>query len=118
MTRHLGGETARYPRSLRVACGGILAAAAALFLWPIQAAVPPASLDISHYTVMRTLGLINVDGVLDEPSWRAAKSTGPFRANDGSQTPTSKVEAKMMWDDVNLYFAFECEDTDIFPRSS
>ena len=70
-------------------------------------------MDISHYTVMRTLGPIKVDGVFDEPSWRAAKSTGAFRANDGSETVTSRVEAKMLWDDSNLYFAFECDDTDL-----
>jgi len=84
-----------------------------MFHWRTQAATVAASMDISHYTVMRTLGPIKVDGVFDEPSWRAAKSTGAFRANDGSETVTSRVEAKMLWDDSNLYFAFECDDTDL-----
>jgi hypothetical protein len=94
-------------------CCGVLVAAATMFHWRTQAASVPASTDISHYTVMRTLGPIKVDGAFDEPSWRAAKSTGAFRANDGSETVTSRVEAKMLWDDSNLYFAFECGDTDL-----
>lgn len=94
-------------------CCGVLVAAATLFHWRAQAASAPVGTDISHYTVMRTLGPIKVDGVFDEPSWRAAKSTGAFRANDGSETAMSRVEAKMLWDDSNLYFAFECDDTDL-----
>jgi hypothetical protein len=34
--------------------------------------------------------------------------------NDGTGLPATKTDAKMLWDDQNLYFAFECEDTDIF----
>jgi hypothetical protein len=100
-------------RSSYLVCCGVLLAAATLFQWRHQAATVLASTDISRYTVARTLGPIKVDGVFDEPSWRAAKSTGAFRANDGSDTVTSRVEAKMLWDDLNLYFAFECEDTDV-----
>jgi len=69
---------------------------------------------ISRYTVKRTLGPIVVDGVFDEPSWTAAAGTGPFLLNDGTGFPAASTEAKMLWDDQNLYFAFECEDTDIF----
>jgi len=94
-------------------CLGVLVAVVTLFHWRTQASTAPAGTDISHYTVMRTLGPIKVDGVFDEPSWRAAKSTGAFRANDGSETVTSRAEAKMLWDDSNLYFAFECDDTDL-----
>lgn len=100
-------------RSSYLVCCGVLLAAATLFQWRHQAATVLASTDISRYKVARTLGPIKVDGVFDEPSWRAAKSTGAFRANDGSDTVTSRVEAKMLWDDLNLYFAFECEDTDV-----
>ena len=71
-------------------------------------------LDISHYTVKRTLGPIHIDGILDESSWSAAAGTGPFLLNDGKGLPAAKTVAKMLWDDQNLYFAFQCEDTDIF----
>jgi len=97
----------------RLVCCGFLLVATAMYQWRSQAAVVPPNTEISHYTVMRTLGPIKVDGVFDEPSWRAAKSTGSFRANDGSDSAVSRVEAKMLWDDSNLYFAFECDDTDI-----
>jgi Carbohydrate family 9 binding domain-like len=95
------------------ACCAVLITAATIFHWRTQAATVFPGNDISHYTVMRTVGPIKVDGVFDESSWRAAKSTGAFRANDGSDAATSKVEAKMLWDDANLYFAFECDDTDL-----
>ena len=113
MTNRSLGEIAKHRWGSHLVCGGFLIAVAAMFHWRTQAAVVPASTDISHYTVMRTLGPIKVDGMFDEPSWRAAKSTGAFRANDGSETATSRVEAKMLWDDANFYFAFECDDTDL-----
>jgi cellulose/xylan binding protein with CBM9 domain len=70
--------------------------------------------EISRYTVKRALGTIRVDGVLDESSWKAAAGTGPFMLNDGTGLPATKTEAKMLWDDQNLYFGFQCEDTDLF----
>jgi Carbohydrate family 9 binding domain-like len=70
--------------------------------------------DVSRYTVKRALGAIQIDGVLNETSWRNAAGTGPFLLNDGSGLPALKTEAQMLWDDQNLYFAFECKDTDLF----
>jgi hypothetical protein len=80
----------------------------------VQAARSVPAVDISRYVVKRTSGPINIDGVIDEPSWKAAASTGPFALNDGSGPPQNRVEAKMLWDDEKLYFAFECDDTDLF----
>ena len=113
--RKIGGMAKQSwgPHLLCPLCSGLLIAAAAMFHSRSQAAVTPGSTDISRYTVMRAPGPIEVDGVLDEPSWRAAKSTVAFQANDGSGAATSRVEAKMLWDDSNLYFSFECDDTDI-----
>lgn len=85
-----------------------------VFLWSGHAAGPQGSPDISRYVVQRTLGPINIDGVLNEPSWKAAVGTGPFRLNDASGLPQSRVEARMLWDDQSLYFAFECADADLF----
>jgi hypothetical protein len=79
-----------------------------------EAVSAAADLDISRYLVKRTTGPITVDGQLDEPSWRAAASTGPFWLNDGSGPASSRVEAKLLWDDQNLYFAFDCDDPDLF----
>jgi Carbohydrate-binding family 9 len=76
-----------------------------------QGAAPP---DISRYVVRRTLGPITIDGVLDEPSWKKAPSTGPFGLNDASGLPQNRVEARILWDDEHLYFAFDCDDSDLF----
>jgi Carbohydrate family 9 binding domain-like len=75
---------------------------------------PVVPSDISSYTVKRALGPIQIDGALDEASWKAAETTGPFRLNDGSGSAQNRVEAKLIWDDERLYFAFDCEDTDVF----
>ncbi len=80
----------------------------------VKGSDPKSAPDISRYMIRRTLGPIQVDGLLNEPSWKASASTGPFKLNDGTGYPENKVEAKMLWDDQFLYFAFECEDTDIF----
>lgn len=94
-----------------VACcwGGSLAVA-----YVVRPAAGAAAADISRYTVKRTVGPIRIDGALDETSWRAAAATGPFGLNDGSGPAQSRVEARMLWDDNNLYFAFACDDTDLF----
>jgi hypothetical protein len=105
-------KRARYRWGSRLAYAGFLIAVVALFHWRTQAAVVPASADVSHYTVMRTLGPIRVDGVVDEPSWRAAKSTGAFQVNDGSgvRPAGSKENALRRFE---LHFAFDCDDTDL-----
>jgi hypothetical protein len=94
-----------------------LAAMAGFIAFGSLAAIRPVDqpgLDISRYTVKRAVGPIRLDGVLDESSWKTATGTGPFLLNDGTGLPATKTEARMLWDDQNLYFAFECEDTDIF----
>ena len=92
------------------ALAGLLALGSLATIRPANKSGP----DISHYTVKRALGTIRVDGVLDESSWKAAAGTGPFMLNDGTGLPATKTEAKMLWDDQNLYFGFQCEDTDLF----
>ena len=68
---------------------------------------------ISRYVVRKISSPIKIDGVLDEATWKAAKSTGPFRLNEGTGLPKSRAEAKIVWDDDYLYVAFDCQDTDI-----
>jgi hypothetical protein len=59
-------------------------------------------------------GAIKIDGKLDEKEWKDAPSTGLFvRTMDGLPTD-QKTEAKLLWDDKNLYVAFECEDRDVW----
>jgi hypothetical protein len=59
-------------------------------------------------------GAIKVDGKLDEKEWKDAPSTGEFvRTMDGLNSD-QKTTAKILWDDKNLYVAFEAEDKDVW----
>lgn len=70
---------------------------------------------LSQYLVAKTAGEIRVDGHLDELSWQLAPQINHFERilndYDGVAHPT---RARMLWDDENLYFAFACEDPDIW----
>ncbi|HEX2573008.1 MAG TPA: carbohydrate-binding family 9-like protein [Polyangia bacterium] len=57
---------------------------------------------------------VKLDGKIDEPAWKATASTGPFvRTLDG--TPAAQhAEAKALWDDKNLYVAFQLADKDVW----
>lgn len=53
---------------------------------------------------------IEVDGLLAEPAWDAAASSGPFlRSLDGARAGAA-TEARLLWDDRFLYVAFQSED--------
>lgn len=56
---------------------------------------------------------ITIDGKLSEPDWGGAASTGPFvDVGNGKPNPTAPVNgsAKVLWDDKNLYIAYEVKD--------
>ena len=60
---------------------------------------------------------ITVDGKLGEPEWGGATSTGPFvDVGTGKANPASPVSGatKLLWDDKNLYVAFEVTDADAY----
>lgn len=66
------------------------------------------------YRARRAQGQIQIDGRLDEPDWKLAPSTGPLgRSLDGKPTKY-RTEAKLLWDDTNLYVAFVCQDEDVW----
>jgi hypothetical protein len=59
-------------------------------------------------------GSIKLDGKLDEAVWKDAPTTGDFvRTMDGMK-PDQKTTAKILYDDKNLYVAFEIEDKDVW----
>jgi hypothetical protein len=79
-----------------------------LALAPVACARRP-----SEYVVHRARGPIAVDGVLAEPAWDQAERTGPFvRSLDGKPC-AEQTTARMLWDDENLYVAFQMEDANI-----
>jgi hypothetical protein len=56
---------------------------------------------------------ITIDGRLDEPAWRGAKSTGPFvDVGSGRENPSLPTQgnARLLWDDQHLYVGFEVSD--------
>jgi hypothetical protein len=66
-----------------------------------------------EYVVHRTIGRIEIDGVLAEAAWDRAERAGPFvRSLDGKPC-TAQAVARLLWDDDNLYVAFQAEDLDV-----
>src|SRR5207245_7015288 len=66
-----------------------------------------------EYVVQRSNGPIAIDGVLAEAAWDRAERAGPFvRSLDGKPC-TAQTVARLLWDDDNLYLAFQAEDPDI-----
>lgn len=60
-------------------------------------------------------GAIKIDGKMDEKEWKDAASTGDFvRTMDGLMPGDQKTQAKVLWDDKNLYVAFNCDDKDVW----
>lgn len=75
-----------------------------------DAQTPP----LSVYQVGRTSVPMKIDGKLDDAAWKNAALVGNFVNNsDGSQS-TYKTEAKVLYDDNYLYFAFRCADDNIW----
>jgi len=63
-----------------------------------------------EYRIQRAASPIAIDAKLDEPAWRSAPATSEFVFNwheSGEREPT---EAKLLWDDENLYVSWRCSD--------
>jgi Carbohydrate-binding family 9 len=68
----------------------------------------------SPYSVLRTSSSINVDGKLDDAPWAAAPDVGDFVVNRDGSPSQHKTQAKVLYDDSFLYFAFRCADQNIW----
>lgn len=64
-------------------------------------------------TAKRRQGDLSVDGALDEADWARAERAGPFIAYDGKRKIKNETFVRVLWDEQNLYVAFECDDDDI-----
>jgi hypothetical protein len=70
--------------------------------------------DVPSYQVLKTTVPIQVDGLLNEPSWIKAKEVGAFvNSPDGSPSEL-KTEAKILYDEEFIYFAFRVQDQNIW----
>jgi hypothetical protein len=62
----------------------------------------------------RAISPLQIDGKLDEPSWRDTKWSEPFMDIDGVRRPPLATRVKMLWDDEYFYVAAELEEPDIW----
>ena len=69
-----------------------------------------------HYVAHRSLGELEIDGRLDEPSWQRAAWTDAFIDIEGEGRPVPRfhTRAKMLWDDTYFYVAADLEEPDVW----
>src|SRR6476646_6682802 len=67
----------------------------------------------AQYDVLRAPGPITIDARLDEPGWRKAPTMGPFHFNWYESGDKESTEARLLWDDQNLYVSWYCHDRHI-----
>ena len=68
----------------------------------------------------RATGAINIDGRLDEPAWQASARTGALVSTMSGDPPSgtdAHALARILWDDTNLYLAFEVQDENLVDPS-
>lgn len=70
----------------------------------------------SEYTAPHVSQPPSIDGNLDDAAWKSAPWTQVFPRSGDFSVPTHKTRAKLVWDDTNLYVAFEVEDNDIVTK--
>src|ERR1041385_6834390 len=77
-------------------------------------AVESSAQSLPVYEVARVTSSINVDGKLDEKAWADAQPVGAFVNNrDGSRSEL-ETEARVLYDDHFIYFAFRVVDQNIW----
>jgi hypothetical protein len=82
----------------------------ALFLLAAAACAQPA---LPRYEAKRATSRISIDGKLDDKAWESATRVDlifPWESQTGAK---QKTTFRILWDDANLYVAYECEDRDI-----
>ncbi len=66
------------------------------------------------YQVRLTSAPIKVDGRLDDDAWKKASFVGDFVNNSDGSRSDYKTDAKVLYDDNYIYFAFRCVDDNIW----
>jgi hypothetical protein len=70
------------------------------------------------YVVHRLSGKLEIDGVLGESAWDKAAVAGPFVRSIDGKPASAGTEARLLWDDDNLYVAFQSEDQNVSGKFS
>lgn len=63
-----------------------------------------------EYTAMKAGCRMVMDGILDEPAWQNTQPVGAFQFPWYESGEKEQTEAKIVWDDERIYFAFTCDD--------
>ncbi len=71
---------------------------------------------IREYTVKKTDTPIVIDGILDEAQWKHALLTEPFVTQESGASVVVKTQAKLLWDNENLYIGFIASDPDVWGK--
>lgn len=69
--------------------------------------------NLPEHTILRAAGPITIDGAISEPSWNAATPVGDFVFPWWKSGEKEQTEARLLWDDVNLYISFVANDKHI-----
>ncbi len=83
-----------------------------LFLFVVQTV--SGQTNNKFYEAYKTTILIKVDGRLDDSVWTKAVSINDFVINSNGTPSPYKTEAKILYDDNHVYFAFNCADKNIW----
>ena len=67
-----------------------------------------------EYTAMKAGCAMIMDGILDEPAWQQAEAVGPFKFQWYASGEKEQTEAKIVWDNERIYFAFRCDDKHVW----
>jgi hypothetical protein len=91
-----------------------LATVAAFLLFGSQGVFGQAESQRPRYEVRRAAAPVTIDGHVNTKEWSQASPAFEFIFPWEQQTGAKqKTRARLLWDDVNLYIAYEVEDTDI-----
>jgi hypothetical protein len=80
----------------------------------LLASAPTAAQQIREYTARRATSAVLIDGRLDETDWKSAAPTEKFVLYLDGSSPRLTTQAKVLWDDQNLYVGFICTDPDVW----
>jgi hypothetical protein len=80
---------------------------------PVQTTVAPP-VPAKRYVVHKTRKPLKIDGKLDEQAWKDAPATDLFVNTLTGAPAEHKTEAKLLWDNQYIYFAFENADEDVW----
>ena len=76
----------------------------------IMCTTTPAFAAVPEYIATKAGCRMVMDGILDEPAWQKAQPVGPFVFPWYESGEKEQTEAKIVWDDERIYFAFRCDD--------